>query len=72
MSIVDEARKMPINAMVQNGVPNQAAIMKVQRLFTILNVNVDLVQGIVDWITPNGNSQNSSVGDYYMGLRPPY
>jgi len=72
LSIVDEARKLPINAMVQNGIPNQPAILKMQRLFTILDVNVDLVQGIVDWITPTGNAQDSSIGDYYMGLKPPY
>jgi general secretion pathway protein K len=72
LSIVDEARKLPINAMVQNGIPNQPAILKMQRLFTILDVNVDLVQGIVDWITPTGNSTDSSIGDYYMGLKPPY
>jgi len=72
LSIVDEARKLPINAMVQNGIPNQPAILKIQRLFTILNVKVDLVQGIVDWITPNGNAQNSNIGDYYLALKPPY
>ena len=59
--------------MVQNGPPNLAAIQKVQRLFTILDVSTDLVQGIIDWITPNnGTGLGGGIGDYYMGLKPPY
>jgi len=73
LSIVDEGRKLNLNAMVQNGVPNQAAIQKVQRLFTILDVSPDLVQGIIDWITPNnGTGSGGNIGDYYLTLRPPY
>jgi general secretion pathway protein K len=77
LSIVDEARKLPINAMVnqsgaQAGTPNQAAIAKVQRLFTILDVDPDLIQGIVDWITPSGANSTGGTGDFYMGLVPPY
>ncbi|MGA7871879.1 MAG: type II secretion system minor pseudopilin GspK [Candidatus Binatus sp.] len=73
LSIVDEARKLPINAMIQNGGPNQAAILKIERLFTILDVNPDLVQGIIQWITPGGaNAPGGGIGDYYMGLKPPY
>jgi general secretion pathway protein K len=71
LSIVDEGRKINLNSMIQNGVPNLATIQKVQRLFTILDVSPDLVQGIVDWITPNNGSGNDA-GDYYLGLKPPY
>jgi general secretion pathway protein K len=72
LSIVDEARKLPINLMVnQGGAPNQAAIAKMQRLFTILDVNTDLIQGIIQWISPNG--ANGAGGDsFYAGLIPPY
>jgi general secretion pathway protein K len=70
VNIVDEERKLNINSMIQNGAPNQAAILKMQRLFTILDVDVDLVQGIINWITPNGGSGMGS--DYYLGLTPPY
>ena len=72
LSIVDEARKLPINSMVnQAGTPNQAAIAKMQRLFTILDVNVNLIQGIIQWISPNG--ANGAGGDsFYAGLIPPY
>ena len=72
LSIIDEDRKLNLNSMVQNNVPNQVAIQRMQRLFTILDVNVDLVQGIVDWITPNTGGGNTNIGDYYMGLKPPY
>jgi general secretion pathway protein K len=73
MSIVDEGRKINLNAMVQNGQPNLAAMQKVQRLFTILDVKPELVQGIIDWITPNnGTGLGGGIGDYYAGLKPPY
>ena len=73
LSIVDEGRKINLNSMVQNGQPNQAAIQKVQRLFTILDVNPELVQGIIDWITPNnGTGLGGGIGDFYLGLKPPY
>ena len=73
LSIVDEGRKINLNAMVQNGAPNAAAIGKVQRLFTVLDVSPDLVQGIIDWITPNnGTGLSGGIGDYYSGLKPPY
>ena len=72
LSIVDEARKININSMVQNNVPQPLAIQRMQRLFTVLDVNVQLVQGIVDWITPNSSAGGGGTGDYYMGLKPPY
>jgi len=72
LSIVDETRKLPINSMVKNGAPNVLAIAKVQRLFKILDVNTDLIQGIIDWITPSGANASSGGGDFYMRLIPPY
>lgn len=81
LSIVDEARKLPINLMINQtgggttapaGSQNQAVIAKVQRLFTILGVNADLIQGIIDWITPNGANGLGGGSDFYMGLVPPY
>ncbi len=73
LSIVDEARKINLNSMVQNGTPNVVAIGKVTRLFTILDVNPDLIQGIIDWITPSGaNTSGGGSADFYLGLRPPY
>ncbi|MGA9720992.1 MAG: type II secretion system minor pseudopilin GspK [Candidatus Binatus sp.] len=72
LTIVDEDRKLNINTMIgQNGLPNQLQIGKITRLFAILEVNPDLVQGIVDWITPAGAGTGSG-SDYYLGLKPPY
>ena len=74
LSIVDEARKLAINSMVnQSGAPNVAAIAKVQRLFTILDVNADLIPGIIEWITPGGaNAPGGGSAEFYLGLKPPY
>src|SRR5258708_39234892 len=68
LSIVDEGRKINLNAMVQNGAPNAAAIAKGQRLFTVLNGSPELGQGIIDWITPNnGTGLDGGIGDHYSG-----
>src|SRR5208337_60117 len=71
---VDEARKLSINSMFQsqNNLPNAPAILKMQRLFTVLDVNTDLVQGILDWITPGGASALGGDSGFYLGLQPPY
>jgi general secretion pathway protein K len=73
VTVVDETRKLNINAMVdQNGTPNQPAIQRMERLFTILNVDVALLPGIVEWITPSVSTGGGVGADYYLGLRPPY
>lgn len=73
LSIMDEARKLNLNQMVdQNGNPNLAAIQRVERLFTILNVDTALIPGIVQWITPANENAGSGGAEYYLGLRPPY
>jgi len=73
LSIVDEARKLNLNSMIgQGGALNQAAIAKLQRLFTILDVNVDLIQGIIEWITPAGANASGAGSEFYLGLKPPY
>jgi general secretion pathway protein K len=72
VSIVDEARKLNINLMVTNGAINQRAIDRVQRLFTILDVDTALIAGIVQWITPANAIAGGGGADYYLGLRPPY
>jgi general secretion pathway protein K len=74
LSIVDEARKLNINAMVdRNGATNEPATQRVERLFKILDVDTGLIPGIVQWITPGGRNATGGGGaDYYLGLRPPY
>ena len=73
VTVVDETRKLNINAMIdQNGTPNQPAIQRMERLFTILNVDPALIPGIVQWITPSISTNGGVGADYYLGLRPPY
>jgi general secretion pathway protein K len=74
LSIVDETRKLSINAMVDpgNGAPNEPAVLRMERLFTILDVDSKLIPSIVEWISPANGSLGSAGADYYMGLRPPY
>jgi general secretion pathway protein K len=74
VSVVDETRKLAINSMIDpnSGAPNLEAIQRMQRLFTILDINPDLTSSIVDWITPANGSLSPAGADYYMGLRPPY
>ena len=71
--VVDETRKLNLNAMVdQNGTPNLPAIQRMERLFTILNVDPALIPGIVQWITPSTSTGGGIGADYYLTLRPPY
>ena len=74
VTVVDETRKLNINAMMdQNGTPNEPAIQRMERLFTILNVDAALIPGIVQWITPSAmGAPSGGNADYYLGLRPPY
>ena len=55
-----------------SGTLNPTAAAKVQRLFTVLDVDTDLIQGIIDWITPLAANSTGGGGDFYMGLVPPY
>ena len=75
LTIVDEARKLSINAMVDetNGTPQPKAIQKMERLFGILGVSAEIVPAIVDWIDRDSvESPGGAEGDYYLGLKPPY
>src|SRR5208282_6591149 len=57
----------------QSGAPNAPAIAKVERLFTILDVNTDLIPGIIEWISPGGaNAPGGGSADFYLGMKPPY
>jgi len=65
--------QLNINAMMdQNGTPNQPAIQRMERLFTILNVDPELIPGIVqlDYSKRDG-APGGGNADYYLGLRPP-
>jgi general secretion pathway protein K len=75
LSIVDEARKLDLNQLVnpQNGQMNPDFAATLERLFTIVGVSPDLVPAIADWIDPDSNQLPGGAElDYYMRLIPPY
>ncbi len=75
LSVVDEARKLCINQVTDpnKGVPNLPAIQRLERLFTILGVNTDIIPAIVDWVGPATlSTPGGAQADFYLALRPPY
>ncbi|MHB8383063.1 MAG: type II secretion system minor pseudopilin GspK [Candidatus Binataceae bacterium] len=75
LSIIDEARKVDLNQLInpQNGQFNQALAAQLVRLFTILGVSPSIIPAIADWINPaNIESPGGAGMDYYMQLIPPY
>ncbi|HVA39235.1 MAG TPA: type II secretion system minor pseudopilin GspK [Candidatus Binataceae bacterium] len=75
VSIVDEARKIDINLLInpRTGQPNPIYVAIVERLFTNIGVSPDIVPAIVDWLDPDSiESPGGAEADYYMRLIPPY
>ncbi len=75
VSIVDEARKININQIVnpRTGRPNPDYVGVVERLFTILGLSPELVSAIIDWLDPDSiESPGGAEADYYLKLAPPY
>jgi general secretion pathway protein K len=75
ISIVDEARKIDINLLInpRTGQPNQAYLGILQRLFTNIGVSPDIIPAIVDWLDPDSiESPGGAEADYYLRLIPPY
>lgn len=75
VSIQDEGGRINPNDLVNPGdqpVPKKVAQMK--RLFELLEVDANLVDGIVDWIDKNSDSTSSygAEEDYYTRLAQPY
>jgi general secretion pathway protein K len=74
--IVDEARKLNLNQLVNanNGQLNPDFAQVLERLFTLIGVDPQIIPAIADWIdadsTPSGES--GAEMDYYMRLIPPY
>ncbi len=75
ISIVDEARKLDINLLInpRTGQPNPVYVAITERLFTNIGVNPALVPAIVDWLDPDSvESPGGAEADYYLQLIPPY
>jgi general secretion pathway protein K len=75
LSIVDEARKLPVNALVDR---NTDAIDETWRqifetFFTNFEINTDAASALVDWIDLSpGHLEGGAEDDYYEALKTPY
>ena len=75
LSIVDEARKLPLNALVnQQGEPDEQWRTVFNILFTELEIDEDVIDAVVDWIDSGGEGFQEGGGEdaYYESLEPPY
>lgn len=75
VSVVDEARKIDINRLVEptNGTVHEDVAGQLARLFLIVGAPSDLLPALVDWMDPdNIESPGGAEMDFYMRLRPPY
>jgi general secretion pathway protein K len=75
VSIVDEARKIDINLLVnpRTGQPNPIYVGIVERLFTSIGVSPTLIPPIIDWLDPDSiESPGGAEAPYYLSLIPPY
>ena len=76
MAIVDEARKINLNQIVNanNGELNPDFVQVLERLFTLVGVDPQIIPAIADWIDPDSlpSGEAGAEMDYYMRLMPPY
>ncbi|WP_455378681.1 type II secretion system minor pseudopilin GspK [Petrachloros mirabilis] len=73
--IEDERAKLNLNDLAAGGVPDakKVKILRVKRLFELLQINPDLVDAIVDWVDPDDVPEAAGAETlYYQSLRPPY
>ncbi|MBA5865510.1 MAG: hypothetical protein GDA67_02305 [Nitrospira sp. CR1.3] len=73
--IEDERGKLNLNDLAAGGDPNarKSKVLRVKRLFDLMQVNPDLVDAIVDWIDPDEIPEPAGAETlYYQTLRPPY
>jgi general secretion pathway protein K len=76
VSIVDEARKLDINELInaRTGAVNKDKVQVLERLFAILKVDPGIIPAIIDWLDPDSvdSPGGGAEADYYMRLAPPY
>lgn len=73
--IEDERGKLNLNDLAAGGDPNarKAKLLRVKRLFELLQVNPDLVDAIVDWVDADDVPEAAGAETlYYQSLKPPY
>jgi len=74
LSIVDEARKIPINQIIDRGGNiNAQRAQQLGNLINVLGMPPELVPAILDWLDPDDDTlPGGAESDYYMHLIPPY
>ncbi len=75
VSIQDESGKLNPNHLVGgNDLPVPKKVAQMKKLFELLNVDVDLVDAIIDWVDENGEAVSAlgAEDDYYRNREPPY
>jgi general secretion pathway protein K len=77
VQITDEASKFNINNLVTQSIPHKivpSSVNEAKQLFTLVQVDPNLVDAIVDWVDTD-NEPTGSFGaeeDYYQSLPKPY
>ena len=72
--IEDERGKLNLNDLASND-PNarKGKILRVKRLFHLLQINPDLVDAIADWVDPDDIPEPAGAeSNYYQSLKPAY
>jgi len=73
--IEDERGKLNLNDLAAGGDPiaRVPKVLRVKRLFELLQINPDLVDAIVDWVDPDEKPEPAGAESlYYQTLRPSY
>lgn len=72
--ITDEQGKINVNNLVVGNEFDPLTRTRMQRLFSLLELDETLVQAIIDWIDPDVEAipPNGAEDDYYTGLEQPY
>jgi general secretion pathway protein K len=73
--IEDEQGKLNLNDLATGGDPiaKNKKVLRVKRLFELLQINPDIVDAIVDWVDPDEKPEPAGAESlYYQTLRPSY
>jgi len=73
--IEDERSKLNLNDLATANDPNvkKTKVLRFKRLFSLLQINPDLVDAIVDWVDADDIPEPAGAESvYYQGLRPSY
>jgi len=75
-SIEDERGKLNLNDLAANPgdeLQRKTKIQRLKRLFELLQINPDLVDGVVDWVDPDENQEPAGAETlFYQAQQPPY